>query len=248
MRSRIVIGGSVPPVALSVRSRGFYLFGVQCASRGHWGLPLGGRESMVGAMDLNSPLFDRIRVKSAPKKEPERVGAPCSHPGCKAEGVFRAPKGRDHEGEYFIFCKDHVREYNATYDYFKGMNDEALAKFRQDDIVGHRPTWKMGPRGGAPGHAPHRDESVFAEARAARRRGAGRSGTYKHEPRYNAPALKALAILELDARADQGVIKARYKELVKRHHPDANGGDRSSEEKLREIIQAYNFLKSNKLV
>jgi hypothetical protein len=133
-------------------------------------------------MDLNSRLFDRIRVKSAPK-EPERVDAPCSHPGCKAPGVFRAPKGRDHEGEYFTFCKEHIREYNATYDYFKGMNDEALAKFRKDDIVGHRPTWKMGPRGGAPGDAPHRDESVFAEARTARRRGSGRSSTYKHQPR-----------------------------------------------------------------
>ena len=211
------------------------------------GLPLARRESMVGAMDLNSRLFDRIRVKTAPK-EPERVGAPCSHPGCKAEGVFRAPKGRDHEGEYFTFCKEHIREYNATYDYFKGMNDEALAKFRQDDVVGHRPTWKMGPRGGAPGHAPHRDESVFAEARTARRRGTGRSATYKHQPRYNAPAMKALLVLELDATADEPAIKARYKEMVKRHHPDANGGDRGSEEKLREIIQAYNFLKSNKLV
>ena len=83
---------------------------------------------------------------------------------------------------------------------------------------------------------------------SAFRRGAGRSGKYKHEPRYNALALKALVVLELDARADEAEIKARYKELVKRHHPDANGGDRSSEEKLREIIQAYNYLRSNKLV
>jgi DnaJ-class molecular chaperone len=60
--------------------------------------------------------------------------------------------------------------------------------------------------------------------------------------------MKALVVLELDATADETSIKARYKEMVKRHHPDANGGDRSSEEKLREIIQAYNFLKSNKLV
>ena len=68
------------------------------------------------------------------------------------------------------------------------------------------------------------------------------------EPRYNSVALKALLTLELDARADERTIKARYKDLVKRHHPDANGGDRSSEEKLREIIQAYNYLRANKLV
>jgi DnaJ-domain-containing protein 1 len=139
-----------------------------------------------------------------------------------------------------------VREYNATYDYFRGMNDEALAKFQKDDIVGHRPTWPLGARRGArPGPEPS-DETMFGEARVPRRRGTGRK--YKHEPRYNILALKALGALELDARADEAAIKARYKELVKRHHPDANGGDRSSEEKLREIIQAYNYLRSNKLV
>ena len=79
-------------------------------------------------MDLNSPLFDRIRVKSSRKNAPAPTvaAAVCSHPGCKAEGVFKAPKGRDREGEYFCFCKDHVREYNATYDYFKGMDDESM--------------------------------------------------------------------------------------------------------------------------
>jgi hypothetical protein len=202
-------------------------------------------------MDLNSPIFDRIRVKSSRKSAAAPAAATpatlCSHPGCKAEGVFRAPKGRDHEGEYFSFCKDHVREYNATYDYFRGMDDDALAKYRQAEAIGHRPTWKMGPRGGAHGD-PHVDETVYAEARSMRRRGARRTGDAAQAPRYNALALKALFTLELDANATAASIKARYKELVKRHHPDANGGDRSSEDKLREIIQAYNYLRANKLV
>ena len=81
--------------------------------------------------------------------------------------MFRAPKGREREGEYFTFCKDHVREYNATYDYFRGMDDESMAKFRQADAIGHRPTWKLGARAAT----SHVDETVFAEARAARRRG-----------------------------------------------------------------------------
>jgi DnaJ-domain-containing protein 1 len=198
-------------------------------------------------MDLNSPLFDRIRVKSA-KSVPEtpKAKTPCSHPGCQAEGIFRAPKGRDREGEYFTFCKDHVREYNATYDYFRGMDDESMAKFRQADAIGHRPTWKMGARAAA----SHVDETVFAEARASRRRGVKGSApqTEPPPPRYNALALKALMTLDLDGQATQARIKSRYKDLVKRHHPDANGGDRSSEDKLREIIQAYNYLRANKLV
>jgi hypothetical protein len=203
-------------------------------------------------MDLNSPLFDRIRVKPTRGKNAAAIKAapapePCSHPGCKAPGVFKAPKGRDYEGEFFTFCKDHVREYNATYDYFKGMDDEALAKYRQAEAIGHRPTWKMGPRAGAQG-STHVDETVYAEARTMRRRGARREGDAAHAPRYNALALKALFTLELDGNATENLIKTKYKELVKRNHPDANGGDRSSEEKLREIIQAYNYLRSNKLV
>ena len=198
-------------------------------------------------MDLNSRLFDRIRVKPTRKPAEPTPATPCSFPGCTAEGVFRAPKGRDRENEYFCFCMDHVREYNATYDYFRGMDDESLAKFRQAETIGHRPTWKMGPRGGAQG-AQHVDETVFAEVRSMRRRGARRTGDAAQAPRYNALALKALFTLELDANATEIKIKARYKELVKRHHPDANGGDRSSEDKLREIIQAYNYLRANKLV
>jgi DnaJ-domain-containing protein 1 len=105
----------------------------------------------------------------------------------------------------------------------------------------------MGARRGAQPRQDRVDESMFAEARVYRRRGARGAGA-KAEPRYNAVALKALATMELTASATEQTIKARYKELVKRHHPDANGGDRSSEEKLREIIQAYNYLRSNKLV
>jgi len=195
-------------------------------------------------MDPNSRLFDRIRVKPA-ERAPDKSEAktPCSFPGCQAEGMYRAPKGREREGEYFSFCKDHVREYNASYDYFRGMDDDLIAKFRQADAIGHRPTWKLGARAAA----SHVDETVFAEARAARRRGVRGKGQ-PEAPRYNALALKALMTLELDGQATQAKIKARYKDLVKRHHPDANGGDRSSEDKLREIIQAYNYLRANKLV
>ena len=81
-----------------------------------------------------------------------------------------------------------------------------------------------------------------------RRRARAAPAAPPHAPRYNALALKALLTLDLDANATEASIKARYKELVKRHHPDANGGDRSSEDKLREIIQAYNYLGANKLV
>ena len=55
---------------------------------------------------------------------------------------------------------------------------------------------------------------------------------------------KSLEALNLPETAGKAEIKARFKELVKLHHPDANGGDTKSEDTLREIIQAYNILKS----
>ncbi|MFO1060844.1 MAG: DnaJ domain-containing protein, partial [Dongiaceae bacterium] len=39
----------------------------------------------------------------------------------------------------------------------------------------------------------------------------------------------------------------RYKSLVKRLHPDANGGDKAAEERLKHINLAYSTLKNSTL-
>lgn len=155
--------------------------------------------------------------------------------------------GRLREGQYFCFCLDHVREYNQTYNYFDGMTDEAVARWMKSDVIGHRPTWAMGV---------NRAGKSFREDKAGIRDPLGmfgdraRARAEREPPRatYGIAARKALSALGLDETADAAAIKARYKELVKRLHPDANGGDRSSEDKLREIIRAYNYLRSAKLV
>jgi DnaJ-domain-containing protein 1 len=56
---------------------------------------------------------------------------------------------------------------------------------------------------------------------------------------------KAFEQLGLDISANAQQIKAQFKSLAKRLHPDANGGDRGTEDKLREVIDAYNYLKKN---
>jgi hypothetical protein len=95
-------------------------------------------------MNLNSRLFDKIRVKPDAPKAARPGVARCNHPGCLQAGEFRAPMGRLREGQYFRFCLDHVREYNATYNYFNGMSDDDVASYQRDAVVGHRPTWSMG--------------------------------------------------------------------------------------------------------
>ena len=204
-------------------------------------------------MDLNSPLFDRIRIKSSCDEPREAEGPACEHPGCGVPGPYRAPKGRGQEGRYFQFCLDHVRAYNSSYNYFAGMTDAAVAAYQKDAVIGHRPTWAMGvnaagkaQEAGAEGAAREWDYvdplgvlngENFKQARR-------RAPVEPKKPRLTGPVRRALDVMGLDETADGPTIKAQYKTLVKRFHPDANGGDRSFEERLRDIIKAHDTLKT----
>ena len=203
-------------------------------------------------MNLNSRLFDSIRVKPTTKQVAKPTQVACDYPGCSAAGEFRAPQGRDREGQFFTFCLEHVREYNASYNYFNGMSADDVAVYQRDALTGHRPTWTMGSNRTGKGFREEGDgESVsdplgMFRAKPEERASAARARA-PQKPRVGVAALKALDTLGLDDSAGAPTVKARYKDLVKRLHPDANGGDRSSEDRLREIIRAYNYLKSVKL-
>ena len=206
----------------------------------------------------SSKFFDSIRIK--PKKAASRQPAvareavQCQWPDCTNKGSHRAPKGRENAREYWQFCLDHVREYNQSYNFFSGMNAEAVARYQKDALTGHRPTWKMGAntsakgKGGAEGDLDGASDpfSVFAEING---RGSWRPGPdttqKKAETRKVVNAeRKALQVMGLGPDATLEDVKVKYKALVKQHHPDANGGDRSTEDRLIEIIKAYNYLKT----
>jgi hypothetical protein len=195
-------------------------------------------------MKFDSPLFDRIRVKPSKDRRPKTGGPTCEWVGCAESATHRAPKGRGREKDYWRYCLHHVREYNQSYNFFAGMSDSAVMAYQKDSLTGHRPTWKMGtgkagPQADVPnfgnqtdpfglfGEDTHREQQRRAETRVIR----------------NAER-KALDTLGLDIDATAKEVKTRFKELVKRHHPDANGGDRSTEDRLVEIIQSYNYLKT----
>ena len=202
-------------------------------------------------MNINSRLFDSIRIGASEAEAPlESDAQRCDHPGCKRAGEFRAPKGRGREGQFFLFCMDHVKAYNATYNYFAGMDDDALAAYAKQEEIGHRPTWKLGVNSKAARMA-QRGRKANGDAEAADMHDAfnlfgsrNKQQAAQPESRVGIVARKALDTLGLDDTADSAAIKARYKELVKRFHPDANGGDRSREGTLQEILKAYQQLKS----
>ena len=204
-------------------------------------------------MSTDSPLFDGIRVKPDENRRLRASHPACEWPGCKGAATHRAPKGRDREKEYWRFCLGHVREYNHSYNFFAGMSTDDIARYQKDAVTGHRPTWKMGMNGGRPTKRSHsaRFEPGIGDADDPlglfRHFGARADGEHlrRRETRVIRNAeRKALDALGLEPDATTAEIKVRFKSLVKRHHPDANGGDRSTEDKLREIIQAYNYLKT----
>lgn len=197
-------------------------------------------------MKLDSPLFDGIRVKREETRAPRSAGPTCDHPGCASLAPHRAPKGRGHESEYWRFCLDHVREYNQSYNYFAGMSQDAVLQYQKDAVVGHRPTWKLGFNGDAERFDARDPLDLIREfGPTATRSRHDRKAAETTRPVHNAER-RAFGTLDLEIDASPADIKARFKELVKRHHPDANGGDRSSEDRLVEVIQAYNYLKSAK--
>jgi hypothetical protein len=201
----------------------------------------------MGAAGYRPRFGKDIRIKpDAPVQTHEP--RPCSARSCKGEGAFRVPKARDRLDEHLWFCLEHARKHNEHWDYFNGMSEAEIEAFRVDAVTGHRPTWPLGKRAPhvhrAPGFRSFSDaygvfEDESAKLAAAERRRAERPLTR--------PQALALDVLNLEAGASLHQIKARYKELVKRFHPDANGGDRGAEERLKRVIQAYGVLRASGL-
>jgi len=199
-------------------------------------------------MTLHSKYFDSIRIRSRAKVKQEPQKQQCQWAGCDKEGSCRAPAGRGREGQYLYFCTEHVREYNKNFNYFSGLDDDAIAKLQKDALTGHRPTWTTSSNGTA--RTAHEFSRLRSGSAAYQNRMRDPSNLFgaKATPPLRRRKLKTLearafATLELAETASGEEIKIQYKALVKRHHPDANGGDRTSEDRLRDVLQAYNLLK-----
>ncbi len=200
-------------------------------------------------MASNSDIFDKIRIKprgAKKKEEEERKAGECAWEGCDKSGTHKAPMGRNREGQYINFCIDHVRQYNKNFNYFSGLNDDEIAKYQKENITGHRPTRPMSTRRSGQPVNPDTLRATPGWHSQVRSR---LTPDGKRIPASNGPRKlkrleeKSLRDLGLPSTASSEHITSKYKTLVKQNHPDANGGDRSSEDRLRQIIQAYKHLK-----
>ena len=198
-------------------------------------------------MKFDSPLFDKIRVKPGEDRRARASEHVCEWAGCANEATHRAPKGRGREKDYWRYCLDHVRQYNQNYNFFQGMTDDDVRRYQKDALTGHRPTWKMGTGKNAdPGrfYAENGIDPLDMYREFAGGRPSGKTRAKAETRTIRNAERKAFDTLGLDIGASRVEIKSKFHDLVKLHHPDSNGGDRSTEDRLIEIIQAYNYLKS----
>ncbi len=179
---------------------------------------------------------------------------PCARPGCPEQGEFRAPNpygrtaGFDGPGDYQWLCLEHVREFNARYDFFTGMSREEIEAAQMPAAAWERSTARIYGAGGvdappkwADFHDPLDAISARFKARVAEARPAVRADGYALTPE-DRRAFKTLGLAE---DADRKAIRARYSALVRQYHPDRNGGDRSFEKKLQAVVEAYQLLKAS---
>jgi hypothetical protein len=191
---------------------------------------------------MRRAVFEPVQIA-----EPEPPARLCDHPGCEGAGDYRAPRSRLELNAYFWFCLDHVRAYNAAWNYYAGMSEREIESEIRRDTVWQRPSWKLGQRHGPAYEARMRDYfgvygangGVNGQQRRARSPG-GDASTRAASARE-----QALAVFDMEPPFTQSTLKARYKVLVKMHHPDAHGGDKEAEEKLKIINQAYTTLKAS---
>lgn len=165
----------------------------------------------------------------------------CAVPGCPHAGEYKAPvepSDFDGPGTWRFLCLDHVRAHNAAYNYFEGMSPDEITEAQSPHGGWERSTRAFATVGGDPPPA-WGDFADPLEAIGARFRG----GRGEQPSRFSREEQRALGVLGLGQGSDLHAVRQRYSQLVRRYHPDRNGGDRSQEGRLGEVIAAWQILK-----
>ena len=205
-------------------------------------------------MQKKDPFGFDMSVSSSKKKNPrgrrgmsgasETSTRVCDHEGCEESGKYRAPKSPDILDDYFWFCQAHVREYNLKWNFFDGTSEAELMAQQASDRVWERPTkpFKRSAEEAAWARLgvddPHQVLGENATRNPGRNQGAGR----KLPPTER----RAIEILDAKDTWSKQEIRKAYKSLIKVLHPDMNGGDRSQEDQLTEVVWAWDQIKSSR--
>ena len=181
----------------------------------------------------------------------EDTGRECAHPRCSEPGEYRAPGGRGHgfdgPGEWRWLCLEHVREFNAGYDWFEGMSAEEVFAAQSPASGWRTESPSFRPTAGVDGMPRWSDfddplDAISARASAIKSR-ARREAEMAMDGRFSREEAEALETMGLGLDTDRKGLRRRYSELVRRYHPDRNGGDRQYETRLNRVVEAYQTLR-----
>ena len=167
----------------------------------------------------------------------------CEHEGCTEAGKYRAPKAPDVLDDFFWFCKEHVREYNLKWNFFHGTTEAEMNAQMSKDKVWERETKSFSdPEARAWARLGIEDPHQVLGGNATQNPGRGTTGSRKLPPTER----QAIEILEAKDHWTKAEIRKSYKALIKILHPDINGGDRSQEEQLQQVVWAWDQIKPSR--
>jgi hypothetical protein len=199
-------------------------------------------------MTPDSKIFVGLRsTRKKPAATRQTSSIECQWDGCENGATHKAPVGRDGEGLYLMFCAAHLKEYTAGYNFAPNLSSPQTARYQREAAEGSRKTFGTRVTSAAEVPLPSTARSGSAKALNARAHTLARNGSKPAAPVRKLKVLEAKAFdtlgLPYDATPEE--IRARYKQRLKMHHPDANQGDRNSEDRLQASIDAHKILKLN---
>lgn len=170
------------------------------------------------------------------EEEDETPKRLCEHPDCLEPGEFRAPKSRHNLREYYHFCLEHVREYNAKWNFFEGFSQEQIYEQYKRDTTWERPSWPAG--------IPQKLETRLNDFIRKFTKGGKTSDASQPRTALTKEA-QAYETLGLSGNVDQNTVKARYRELVKRYHPDKNPDNPKAADRFKIVSEAYMIIQAS---
>ena len=166
----------------------------------------------------------------------------CDKSECEEKGEFKAPKSRVLLNEYYFFCLKHIKEYNKSWDFYKGLSVNQIENSMRDDIIWNRPSW---PLKGNPYKVIEQIDEFFIDHFDNFNSNEKNNYFFKNrllDAKFTKEENTALLTLNLKMPITLEKIKKNYKKLVKIFHPDVNGNNKKAEEKFKEISKSYKIL------
>ncbi len=188
----------------------------------------------------------RKRGRSSMSGAVETSSRNCEHPNCSRMGKYRAPKSPDHLDEFYWFCQEHARKYNLNWDFFKSQPKEevekALLSDRDKSEQDLEEEWQETRERCAWSRLGIEDPYEILGDKGTRNRHGGQISGARLTPSER----RALDILDARENWNRATIRAQYRTLVKYLHPDKNDGDRTDENRLKEVVWAWDQIKGSK--